>query len=129
MQMNCLVTGGSGYLGSALIKYVTPKFDRVSNFDTNKNDDQKGLYIKGDILNFDQILSATKNIDIIYHCIAKVPITKNTSEFIKVNETGTENLLKAASINNVKKIIFVSSSAVFGIPKKFQFWKKMKGIR
>ena len=116
--MNCLVTGGSGYLGSALIKYITPKFNSISNFDTNKNDGQKGLYIKGDILNFDQILSATKNIDIIYHCIAKVPITKNSAEFIKVNEIGTENLLKAASINNVKKIIFVSSSAVFGIPKK-----------
>lgn len=116
--MNCLVTGGSGYLGSALIKYITPKFDSISNFDTNKNDGQKGLFLKGDILNFNQILSATKNIDIIYHCIAKVPITKNSSEFIKVNETGTENLLKAASINNVKKIIFVSSSAVFGIPKK-----------
>ena len=127
MQMNCLVTGGSGYLGSALIKYVTPKFDRVSNFDTNKNDDQKGLYIKGDILNFDQILSATKNIDIIYHCIAKVPITKNTSEFIKVNETGTENYLKLPVLTMLK-IIFVSFSS-FGIPKKFQFWKKMKGIR
>ncbi len=116
--MNCLVTGGSGYLGSALIKYISPKFNNVSNFDTNKNNNQDGIFIKGDILNFDQILKASKNIDIIYHCIAKVPITKNSDEFIKVNENGTENLLKAAQINNVKKIIFVSSSAVFGIPKK-----------
>ena len=79
--MNCLVTGGSGYLGSALIKYISPKFNNVSNFDTNKNNNQDGIFIE-EILNFDQILKASKNIDIIYHCIAKVPITKNSDEFI-----------------------------------------------
>jgi len=116
--MNCLVTGGSGYLGSALIDHISTKFNNVSNFDQNENYDHKNSFIKGDILDIDQIIKATKGIDIIYHCIAKVPITKNKNEFVKVNELGTENLLKAAKINKVKKVVYVSSSAVFGIPSK-----------
>ena len=116
--MNCLVTGGSGYLGSALIKYISSKFSKVANFDKIENYNQNNNFIKGDILDIDNITNATKNINIIYHCIAKVPITKNKNDFVEVNETGTENLLKAAKINKVKKVIFVSSSAVFGIPIK-----------
>ena len=116
--MNCLVTGGSGYLGSALIDYISAKFNKVSNFDQNENYDHNNNFIKGDILDINQVIKATKGIDIIYHCIAKVPITKNKNEFVKVNELGTENLLKAAQINKVKKVVYVSSSAVFGIPSK-----------
>ena len=118
--MNCLVTGGSGYLGSSLIKFILPKVSSVTNFDILKpsenNTDVK--FIEGDICNLEDIIKASKNIDVIYHNVAKVPITKNKNLFTAVNEIGTENLLKAAKINNVKKIIYISSSAVFGIPKK-----------
>lgn len=118
--MNCLVTGGSGYLGSSLIKYILPKVSSVTNFDLIEPQIfQKDVkFFQGDISNFKDLLIATKNIDIIYHNIAKVPLTKNKHLFKKVNEDGTKKLLTAAKRNNVKKIIYVSSSAVFGIPKK-----------
>ncbi len=115
-----MVTGGSGYLGSSLIKFILPKVSSVTNFDIIKpeNYQKKVKFIKGDICNFDDILNATKNVDIVYHNVAKVPITKNKKLFSKVNEQGTKNLLEAAKINKVKKIIYISSSAVFGIPTK-----------
>ena len=75
-------------------------------------------FIKGDISNFEDIKEASRNIDVIYHNVAKVPITKDKSQFTKVNEIGTKNLLEAAQLHNVKKIIYISSSAVFGIPEK-----------
>jgi len=116
--MNYLVTGGSGYLGSALIKYLLNNSINALNFDIVEDYLNKDNYIKGDILNYNDVNNATKNIDIIIHNLAKVPITKNKKDFFKVNLLGTENLLKSAKKNNVKKIIFISSSAVFGIPKK-----------
>ena len=118
--MNCLITGGSGYLGSSLIKYILPKVSSVANFDIIRSSETSNnvKFINGDITNFDDIKNATKNIDIIYHNIAKVPITKNKKSFKKVNEIGTQNLLEAAKLNNVKKIVYISSSAVFGIPTK-----------
>ena len=118
--MHCLVTGGSGYLGSSLIKFILPKVSSVTNFDIikPKNFQNEFKFIGGDICNFESILEATKNIDIIYHNVAKVPITKNKNLFTEVNEKGTKNLLEAAKINKVKKVIYISSSAVFGIPAK-----------
>tara|TARA_B100000780_G_scaffold278842_1_gene253968 strand:- start:1406 stop:2431 length:1026 start_codon:yes stop_codon:yes gene_type:complete len=118
--MNCLITGGSGYLGSSLIKYILPRVSSVTNFDIIKSKEtyDNVKFINGDITNFEDIKNATKNIDIIYHNVAKVPITKNKKSFKKVNEVGTQNLLEAANLNNVKKIVYISSSAVFGIPTK-----------
>ena len=118
--MNCLVTGGSGYLGTSLIKYILPKVSSVTNFDIigSKENSKNVKFIQGDICKLDDIKNACKDIDIIYHNVAKVPITKNKNLFKEVNEVGTRNLLEAAKMNKVKKIIYVSSSAVFGIPKK-----------
>ena len=118
--MNCLVTGGSGYLGTSLIKYILPKVSSVTNFDIigSKENSKNVKFIQGDICKLDDIKNACKDIDIIFHNVAKVPITKNKNLFKEVNEVGTRNLLEAAKMNKVKKIIYVSSSAVFGIPKK-----------
>lgn len=116
--MNCIVTGGSGYLGSALINHLLSKSFSIKNFDKINNENTNVEFIEGDITNLESLEKITKNTDIIYHCVAKVPITKNKSDFQNVNLFGTENLLKAALKNKVKKLIYVSSSAVFGIPKK-----------
>ena len=118
--MNCLITGGSGYLGSSLIKFILPKVSSVTNFDIikPKNIQKEVKFIKGDICNQESIIEASKNIDVIYHNIAKVPITKNKNLFTEVNEKGTKNLLEAAKINGVRKVIYISSSAVYGIPEK-----------
>ena len=128
--MHCLVTGGSGYLGSSLIKFILPKVSSVTNFDIikPKNFQNEVKFIKGDICNLDSIVKATKNIDVIYHNVAKVPITKNKNLFTEVNEKGTKNLLEAAKINGVKKVIYTSSSAVFGIPTKIPVLETDKRI-
>ncbi len=116
--MKCIVTGGSGYLGSALIEYLSSKTINIVNFDKSSNKNTHAQFVEGDILDFERLIEITKNVDIIYHCVAKVPITKNKTDFKKVNTIGTENILNAALKNKVKKIIYISSSAVFGIPKK-----------
>ena len=118
--MKCLITGGSGYLGSSLIKYILPKVSSVTNFDLIRPSEnfENVKFIKGDISNFEDIKEASRNIDVIYHNVAKVPITKDKNQFTKVNEIGTKNLLEAAQLHNIKKIIYISSSAVFGVPEK-----------
>jgi len=80
---------------------------------------------EGDLRDFAQVLEATKDIEIIFHEAAlpsvirsvKAPNTTND-----VNVTGTLNLLEASKVNNVKRIIYASSSSIYGdsltLPKK-----------
>ena len=105
--MHCLVTGGSGYLGSSLIKFILPKVSSVTNFDIikPKNFQNEFKFIGGDICNFESILEATKNIDIIYHNVAKVQITKNKNLFTEVNEKGTKNLCCAKNLSTCSDIL------------------------
>jgi nucleoside-diphosphate-sugar epimerase len=115
-----LVTGGSGYFGSALVRKLHDRgFDCVI-FDINDAEDRLPdvRFIQGDIRDFAAIDKASKKVDIVFHNVAQVPLAKNASLFESVNGLGTENMLHAALSNEVSKVVYTSSSAVFGVPKK-----------
>ena len=115
-----LVTGGSGYFGSILVHMLHKKGLAVRIFDLNDADDRpKDVeFVQGDIRNQEAIENACRNVDVIYHAVAQVPLAKQKKLFFSVNVNGADNLFKAALKNNVRKIIHISSSAVFGIPSK-----------
>lgn len=126
--MNFLVTGGSGYLGSSIIKYIKNKKHNVLNLDTNSNNQFDT--IKVDVLNYEKLKSIFNNnkIDIVIHNIAKVPITKNKKDFYEINVLGTKNILELSKQFKIKKFIFISSSAVYGIPNNLPITEKSKKI-
>jgi nucleoside-diphosphate-sugar epimerase len=74
-------------------------------------------FVPGDIRDTASVVAAARDCDTIYHCVAQVPLAKDKELFHSVNVRGTENLLRAALQATVRKIIYVSSSAVFGAPK------------
>ena len=115
-----LITGGSGYFGSLLIEKLLKKNYRCINFDIAEADniDNKVEFIQGDIRNLNCVINACKNIDIVHHNVAQVPLAKNNFLFRSVNYEGVKNILKASLKNDVKKVIYTSSSAVFGVPKE-----------
>jgi len=126
-----LVTGGAGFIGSNLSNYYLSKghevtvFDNLSRKGTEKNlewlrsNHKKNLsFIKGDIRNFDSLLNATKDADVILHTAAQVAVTtsvKNPMEDFEINALGTFNVLEAARQNNTDPIIiFCSTNKVYG---------------
>lgn len=115
--MKALITGGSGYFGSLLVKKLLMKGWDCKVFDLNTYDGNKSVqFLKGDIRDYDDVMSACEEIDVVFHNVAQVPLAKNKDLFDSVNNLGTENILKACSNSGVKKIIYTSSSAVYGIP-------------
>jgi UDP-glucose 4-epimerase len=124
--MNILVTGGAGFIGKYLVKYLVENGKNVSILDNFSNSDKKSIssfenkgvkVFEGDITNFDNVLNATKDQDVVIHLAAKISVIesiKNPSETFRINVDGTKNILTICKKNNVKKLIIASSAAVYG---------------
>jgi nucleoside-diphosphate-sugar epimerase len=114
-----LVTGGSGYFGSILIKKLISKNFDVHSLDINKPENiNKYIFHNVDITDKKKIENFFLNykFDYIFHNVAQVPLAKKKSLFNKVNINGTYNICKFAKKNKVKHLIYTSSSAVYGVP-------------
>ena len=119
MTNGALITGGSGYFGSLLRDRLCERRQTVRVFDLADTDDRTKEvdFVQGDIRDAARVAEALKNCDTIYHCVAQVPLAKDKELFHSVNVHGMENLLRAALEAKVRKVIYVSSSAVFGAPR------------
>tara|TARA_B100001093_G_C26828225_1_gene1014978 strand:- start:649 stop:1695 length:1047 start_codon:yes stop_codon:yes gene_type:complete len=115
-----LVTGGAGFFGSILINKLLEQGHEVVCFDLNKISlSHRNLTsIKGDIRKREQVYSACEGVDIVHHNVAQVPIAKDKELFRSVNLGGAEVLAEQIKKTGVKSLVYTSSSAVFGVPKK-----------
>jgi nucleoside-diphosphate-sugar epimerase len=115
-----LVTGGSGYFGSLLATQLVRRGDTVRVFDVNPVDEamtRLGIeFVGGDIRDLDAITAASAGADVVYHNVAQVPLARDRELFASVNRNGTLNMLEAARRNDVGKVVYTSSSAVYGVP-------------
>lgn len=126
--MSVLVTGGLGFIGSHLCKHLVAQgfhvrcFDnlwkgKLENIDKDTKPNINFEFFKGDLLNIDDVTKAVADIDIIYHLGAIVGVknyVENPLRVIEVNVLGTHNLLEAARKTDVSKIIFASTSEIYG---------------
>lgn len=114
-----LVTGGSGFIGNALVQMLRARGKSVRIFDILEppgNTDDPNFF-KGDITNERDVDAALKDVDTVYHCVALVPLLKSGDKFWRVNVEGTQILLEACRRNKVNCVVHLSSSAVFGVPE------------
>jgi UDP-N-acetylglucosamine 4,6-dehydratase len=123
---NILITGGTGTFGhkltEILLKNYKPNKVIIFSRDEFKQYNMKQIfsetqyknirYFIGDVRDYDRLLMATKDIDIIFHAAAMKQVDTieyNPLEAIKTNIYGTENIIKSAIVNRVKKVIAVST--------------------
>jgi nucleoside-diphosphate-sugar epimerase len=118
-MIRSLVTGGAGYFGELLTRKLLNRGDSVRVFDINppEESDPAVQVMQGDIRDADAVLSACEGIDVVFHNAAQVAMAKNQDLLWSVNRDGTRNLLEACARRGVKKMIYTSSSAVYGVPK------------
>ncbi len=117
--MNFLITGGAGFLGINLVRYLHSHGNNVASLDIVKFDypdmNEKINIITGDIRDKKLVDEAMKNIDVVIHTAAALPLYK-PEDIFSTDIEGTKNLLSAAQKNNVQRFIHISSTAVYGIP-------------
>ena len=120
------ITGGAGFIANTLIKYYVEN-NKIIVYDNFSRDTLTGSglinhsnikVVKGDVLDFEQLLVSMKGSDIVVHAagIAGIDtVIKNPVHTMRVNMIGTANTLEAARINEVKdRFIDFSTSEVFG---------------
>ncbi len=118
--MRALVTGGTGCVGSALVERLLEQGFQARAL-VRKTSDLSHLkttgaeIVFGDVTDYESLVSATNNTDIVFHAAAKVtPGWGTWDEFEKTTVRGTENLLKASVASGVKRFLQVSSYTVYG---------------
>ena len=123
--MNVLVTGGAGFIGSNLVRRLLDQGDRVrvlDDFSTGNRENLEGLQgdlevVDADIRDRSACLSACKGMDAVSHQAAVGSIPRSIEDPVTthdVNVTGTLNMLLAARDCGVKRLVFASSSSVYG---------------
>jgi UDP-glucose 4-epimerase len=122
-----LVTGGAGFIGSNLVKYLLDEGHEVrilDNFSTGKRDNIYPLtgnrnleLFEGDLRSFHIVRAAVKGADYILHQGALPSVPRSISDPITSNDVnilGTLNILEAAKEYNVKRVVYASSSSIYG---------------
>ena len=114
-----IVTGGAGFLGYHICNRLKDKYEKilVIDIDEFRKEEYPGNceFVRGDVRDFDFLKEAFKGYDAVVHGAAALPLWK-PKDIYSVNVDGTKNVLEAAKANGINRVVYVSSTAVYGVP-------------
>jgi len=117
--MQVLITGGSGFLGINLIRYLLERGHTIRSLDREPFDypdcASRVDAIVGDIRDRDAVERATRGVDMVVHAAAALPLYSD-ADIMSTDVDGTRNVLDAALATGVDRVIHISSTAVYGVP-------------
>ncbi len=126
--MKVLVTGGSGFLGINLIRYLRTKgVDEIrvldiADFDYPEQSEPWLKFLKGDVRDVAAVERSVEGCDVVVHCAAALPLY--SEEDIYTTEVdGCRNVLAACRKFGCDRMIQISSTAVYGVPKKHPIYE------
>ena len=126
--MKVLVTGGSGFLGINLIRYLRTKgVDEIrvldiADFDYPEQSEPWLKFLKGDVRDVAAVERSVEGCDVVVHCAAALPL--DSEEDIYTTEVdGCRNVLAACRKFGCDRMIQISSTAVYGVPKKHPIYE------
>lgn len=117
--MKVFVIGGSGFIGTKLVELLIDSGHQVIIYDKRRSDEYPDLCVIGDVRDREKLTAAMKDIDFVYHLAAEHkddvrPITL----YDDVNVGGAKNIVYALSKHAIKKLVFTSTVAIYGLNRK-----------
>ena len=121
--MRVLVTGGAGFIGSNVVRALLARGDDVrilDNFSTGSRANLEGLdvdVVEGELRSYERVHAAVRGTEIVFHLGALGSVPRSVQDPLTssaVNVEGTLNVLLAARDENVRRVVFSSSSSVYG---------------
>ncbi len=117
-ETHCLVTGGAGFMGINLVRYLLRHGYAVRSLDIaafSYPERDRVEAVKGDIRVPEVVDRAMTDVDLVFHCAAALPLSSPQDIRSSIMD-GTRNVLASALKHAVSRVIYISSTAVYGIP-------------
>jgi 2-alkyl-3-oxoalkanoate reductase len=112
-----LVTGGGGFLGGAIVRFLISEGETVRSFSRRQYSELEALgveQIQGDLSDIKAVTSACQDVEAVFHVAAKPGVWGRYETFYLPNVVGTENIISACKSCGVQRLIYTSSpSAIF----------------
>jgi UDP-glucose 4-epimerase len=120
--MNFLITGAAGFLGSSLANFLVREGHQVRGLDDLSAGDpnalsQSVLFTRGDVNDRPKLWTLLQEVDCVYHLAARVSVPESVlypREYNSANVGGTVSLMEAMRDVGVRRVVFISSGAVYG---------------
>jgi len=126
MTVRYLITGGAGFLGINLARFLLGRGHEVSSLDLADFDypDVAGRVrvIRGDVRDRDAVDRAMAGVDVVVHAAAALPLYPREVIF-STGVEGTRQVLDAALRHGVGRVVHISSTAVYGIPERHPLYE------
>ena len=114
-----LITGGAGFLGINLTRYLLARGQKVTTFDigefTYADVIDRVHVIEGDIRDEAAVEAAMAGIDVVIHAAAALPLYP-PRDILATGVVGTRTVLEAAQAHGIERVVHISTTAVYGIP-------------
>jgi nucleoside-diphosphate-sugar epimerase len=116
------ISGGAGFLGLHLARRLLADGHDVRTLDVAPLDDaelERSVHeLRGDVRDPERVRELVAGADVVVHGAAALPIQASRESIRSVNVTGTEHVLEAGREAGVRRVVFISSTAVYGVPDK-----------
>ena len=123
--MKALVTGGAGFIGSNLVDALLRRGDDVvllDNFASGRRERIEEFagrvrVVEGDLRSYERVHAATRGVEVVFHQGALPSVPRSIQDPLTtnaVNVDGTLNVLLAARDEDVRRVVFASSSSIYG---------------
>lgn len=131
-KQKVLVTGGAGFLGINLIRHLMARGFACASLDVEEFDYPERDRVettKGDIRDKGALDEAMQGVDFVVHTAAALPLY-SAEDIHTTDVEGTRNVLDGAKRNGVKRVVHISSTAVYGIPDHHPLYEddKLEGV-
>src|SRR5664279_6468947 len=127
MTQTALVTGGAGFIGSNLVRALLERGDDVrvlDNFSTGNRANLEGLdveIVEGELRSYERVHNAVRDAEVVYHLGALGSVPRSVQDPLTsnaVNVEGTLNVLLAARDEGIRRVVFSSSTSVYGTSRE-----------
>lgn len=131
--MKVLITGGAGFFGLHMTRKCINMGEEVTILDIAEHDkseyDKSVKVVKGDVRDTEVMSRLIAENDVVIHAAAALPLAKR-KEIFSTNVDGTRNVLELCFKHKVKKVVMISSTAVYGVPDHHPLYEtdKMVGV-